>query len=58
MPDKGWLAVGAKRMDVALANLSPVLKPNGELEGRGGFAHEFLFIQTQQSIECTHGGDC
>ena len=54
LPEPGVLAVSSERVDVAIADLCPVLEQNAELERRGGGAHEFLLVDSQQLVEGAH----
>src|SRR5580700_11926349 len=46
-----WLAVFAEGVKIRMAEPAPVAKFNAELEGRLGFAHDIVFVDTEQGIE-------
>ena len=44
-------------MDVAIANLPPVIELNTQLKRSLGFTHKFLLINIHDAMKITHGGN-
>jgi hypothetical protein len=53
----GGFADLAERVDVAVADLAPVLERDAQLEGRLAGAHELGFVEIEQGVEGACGGD-
>src|SRR5690554_5672342 len=46
------LSESAKRMQIPTAETTPILEPDGNLEGRGALPHELSLIDAEQVMKC------